>query len=151
MINNLDITLLHTATTHILEGTLSEYNHKQMGITTAYLYLMLGEVWVGNENATHIYVANNYENSKHAMIRFIHLLNEDNTSFVVTGDFDNMVVTTDQQTFKFTTRTNLLDAIGTIGANVEKVFLDQDISATSHLADIEHLQLVADKFGIILV
>jgi hypothetical protein len=149
MIRELDIDTLHTATAHILNGTFSSYQHRRRRITTAFLYLMLGEVWVGNRGVTRLYVGKNSQDAKRVMAEFIDLLISDGNT-PITYCMVKLTVTTEHQVFKFVSITRMIDGFSLAGLRAEKVFFDQDLSLLLY-SDTRNIPLTVQRLGAILV
>ena len=122
----LDITRLHNITEHINNKTVSKLPNKG-GVTTAYMYLMLGEVWTSTTSNNYVYVGKDPLN---AFLDFIHLLAYDTSPEFIKELYsipDHRVVTDNGLTFKFVTLDRVIDDLFWHSTSYASVFFDIEI------------------------
>lgn len=67
----LDLDMLNAAVSRIMN---KEYKYRQSGTTTAFLYLMMGEWFLGRRDAVYFYVAHNYTEARRVHKLFLRML-----------------------------------------------------------------------------
>lgn len=94
----LDIERLHSVI-HKLHN--DAYLPRRAGVTTAYLYLMLGEVWGGSPNNKYLYVGHNFASSLDVARLFYDLLVGEGIQVVVARSQRTIIQVENGQSFVF--------------------------------------------------
>ncbi len=112
----LDIDWLHLCITEIN----SKSGRTFYGKTTAYLHLMLGEVWLGNDGNNYLYIG---EDAQYAQNLLAQLLEKENIKFEKRGA--SVYIPSKDQSFLFTpNRSGPLSVVLNSGQKYHRVFKD---------------------------
>ena len=125
---DLDIDKLHNCVQKINQ---CEYLPPNSGTTTAYLNLMIGEVWLGNPHNQYVYIGNDRGHVKNICLDFIVLLHMDqltsefskkNIQVIYQNNYHHVLV--NEQLFLFIDCIKANDPKFWIGKDINRVFID---------------------------
>lgn len=131
---SLDIIRLRDAAEKILNN---EQPRRGEGFTTAILYLMLGEIDLGTEGNTYLYVGDADVAASSAARRFKQLLSQQNVPTRVIQY--NKIVTQNDMSFLFIGVEQFTELYSIRGLNINRVFCD-----VSHVLQVEHHDRIED-------
>jgi hypothetical protein len=127
MIKELNIDQLHSVIEQIQDPTKKEFIPRQAGMTTAFLYLMLDEVYGGDYNNNYLYICGNYDISlERVASAFSDLLLQENIDNHRLGLMGKKLIiqVSSGQVFQFTDINNVLNENFWHATSYNRVFID---------------------------
>ncbi len=125
----LTIDQIHSITNRI--NSLSYYKHDRRGYATAYMYLMLGEVWLGDIGNDYIYIG---DEAHHLMDSFVALIKFEDIPVSVRGA--RVELPTVDQSFLFVlNNTPMLQIIQRGVLKFDRMFVNSQVDESIALTD----------------
>lgn len=127
----------------------------QEGTTTAYLHLMMGEVWLGSRENQYVYIGRDTNHINQVCLQFLSMLTEDNqTSEFPKKDIkvlhrsDGYHVIINEQSFVFITYLKANEPIFWCNRHFDRVFID--LNEYNSLLHLDIIQTIVAFGGDIL-
>lgn len=126
--SKIDIDRLHRVAEYILANKITQLPHHE-GCTTAFLYLMLGEIWTHNPGQHYVYVG---KVPHTVFLDFVGILVQEEVEITSLYSIPApMILLPTKQTFKFVDIQQVCNEVFWKGTTYNKIFFDEDLYSIS--------------------
>jgi hypothetical protein len=106
------------------------------GRTTAYMHMLLGEVWLADAGSCFVYVAETPQAARNAMLRFLVYISNEPTVQVRYHTTQQIILDPSRLSFFFVDVEYFVRRFAFLGTSVSKVFIDIPHTTSSTYAEV---------------